>query len=69
MVNVASGQGKSVRIILNYLLEREIEISTSNIERDEISVSIANNAILKTMLAPHYRFKSVEAYTLSELQA
>ncbi len=68
MVNVASGQGKSVRIILDYLHERDIEISTSNIERDEISVSIANNAILKTMLAPHYRFESVEDHVLSELQ-
>ncbi len=68
VVNVASGQGKSVRIILDYLHERDIEISTSNIERDEISVSIANNAILKTMLAPHYRFESVEDHVLSELQ-
>jgi UDP-glucose 4-epimerase len=68
VVNVASGQGKSVRIILDYLHERDIEISTSNIERDEISVSIANNAILKTMLASHYRFESVEDHVLSELQ-
>jgi UDP-glucose 4-epimerase len=68
VVNVASGQGKSVRIILDYLHERDIEISTSNIERDEISVSIANNTILKTMLAPHYRFESVEDHVLSELQ-
>ena len=68
VVNVASGQGKSVRIILDYLHERDIEISTSNIERDEISVSIANNAILKTMLAPHYRFESVEDHVQSELQ-
>jgi UDP-glucose 4-epimerase len=68
VVNVASGHGKSVRIILDYLHERDIEISTSNIERDEISVSIANNAILKTMLAPHYRFESVEDHVLSELQ-
>ena len=68
VVNVASGQGKSVRIILDYLHERDIEISTSNIERDEISVSIANNTILKTMLAPHYRFESVEDHVQSELQ-
>jgi UDP-glucose 4-epimerase len=68
VVNVASGHGKSVRIILDYLHERDIEISTSNIERDEISVSIANNAILKTMLASHYRFESVEDHVLSELQ-
>jgi UDP-glucose 4-epimerase len=68
VVNVASGHGKSVRIILDYLHERDIEISTSNIERDEISVSIANNAILKTMLAPHYRFESVEDHVQSELQ-
>ena len=68
VVNVASGQGKSVRIILDCLHERDIEISTSNIERDEISVSIANNTILKTMLAPHYRFESVEDHVQSELQ-
>ena len=41
----------------------------SNIEIDEISVSIANNSILKTMLGPDYRFESVEGYTLGELQA
>jgi len=69
VVNVASGQGKSVRVILDYLFERDIEISTSNAERDEISVSIANNATLKTMLTPHYQFKSVEDYVLSELRA
>ena len=68
IVNVASGQRKSVRIILDYLLERDIKISTSNIKRDEISVSIANNTILKTMLTPRFRFKSVEGYVLGELQ-
>jgi len=69
VVNVASGQGKSVRMILDYLLEQGIEISTTNIERDEISVSIANNAILRTMMAPHCHFESVENYVLRELQA
>lgn len=69
VVNVASGQRKSVRVILDYLLERNIEISTSNAERDEISVSIASNAILKTILTPHYHFESVEDYVLGELQA
>jgi nucleoside-diphosphate-sugar epimerase len=68
MVNIASGQGKSVRMILDYLLEQDIEISTSNIERDEISISIANNTILKTMLTPRFQFKSVEGYVLGELQ-
>jgi|SaaInlStandDraft_3_1057020.scaffolds.fasta_scaffold24876_2 UDP-glucose 4-epimerase len=69
MVNIASGQGKSVRMILDYLHKQDFEISTSNIEIDEISVSIANNSILKTMLGPDYRFESVEGYTLGELQA
>jgi UDP-glucose 4-epimerase len=68
VVNVASGQGKSVKMILDYMHEQGIEISTSNVKQDEISISIANNAILKTMLGSHYRFKSVEDYVLSELQ-
>jgi UDP-glucose 4-epimerase len=67
VVNVASGKENSVRIILDYLLERDIKISTRNVERDEINISIANNTILKTMLAHHYRFITVEDYVMSEI--
>ena len=68
IVNIASGQGRSVKMILSYLHEKNIEISTSNIEQEEISASIANNTTLKTILTPNFRFKSVEDYALSELQ-
>jgi len=67
LINVASGKENSVRIILDYLFERDIKISTNDIEQDEISVSIANNTILKTILAPHYRFNKVKDYVISEL--
>lgn len=67
VVNVASGKETSVSIILNYLFERDINVSTRNVERDEINISIANNTILKTILAPHYRFITVEDYVMSEI--
>ncbi len=67
VVNVASGKETSVRFILDYLFERDINVSTRNVERDEINISIANNTILKTILAPHYRFITVEDYVMSEI--
>jgi len=67
IVNIASGQGKSVRSILDYLKQNDIIVSTHNIERDEIDMSIADNTTLLNLIDKP-RFRLVEEYVLNELR-
>jgi len=66
IVNIASGQGMSVKMILDYLLKHNITVSTLNIEQDEIKTSIANNDRLLSLLGSHC-FQSVKDYVFDEL--
>ncbi len=69
LVNVASGKGNSVSLILKYLQTNNISVNTNSIEQEEIKTSIANNSKLMKLLEPGHRFDVVEDYVLSELQA
>ncbi len=69
LVNVASGKGNSVSLILKYLQTNNIFVNTNSIELEEINTSIANNSKLMKLLGPGHRFDVVEDYVLSELQA
>jgi len=66
IVNIASGQGMSVKMILDYLQQQNITVSTLNIEQDEIKTSIANNDRLLSLLDTH-SFQSVKDYVFDEL--
>ena len=66
IINIASGQVVSVRMILDYLLQHNITVSTLNIDQDEIKTSIANNDRLLSLLGS-YRFQSVKDYVFDEL--
>jgi len=66
IINIASGQVVSVRMILDYLLQHNITVSTLNINQDEIKTSIANNDRLLSLLGS-YRFQSVKDYVFDEL--
>ena len=66
IINIASGQVVSVRMILDYLLQHNITVSTLNIDQDEIKTSIANNYRLLSLLGS-YRFQSVKDYVFDEL--
>lgn len=68
VVNVASGRGEAIENILDLLYNRNIKIDIDNVVRDEIKISIANNAKLKTLIESNYRFKAVDDYVLSKIR-
>jgi len=68
IINIASGRGVSVALILNYLQQQNIQVSTHNITQEEIKTSIANNDRLSKLIGQH-QFQLVEDYVLNELQA
>jgi len=67
IINIASGQGLSVAMILDYLEEQNIIFSTYNIKQDEIQTSVANNDRLLALIG-QYNFRSVKDYVLNELR-
>jgi len=66
IINIASGQGMSIGMILDYLQQHNITVSTLNIEQDEIKTSIANNDRLLSVIGS-YQFQSVKDYVFDEL--
>lgn len=67
IMNIASGRGVSVALILDYLQQQNIQVSTHNIKQEEIKTSIANNDRLSRLIGQH-QFQLVEDYVLNELQ-
>lgn len=67
ILNIASGNGKRVHDILNFLKLKGIQIQTANTQRDELKASIANIDLLNT-LVDTTDFIQVEDYLLKELQ-
>jgi len=67
VINIASGQGTSVAMILDHLQQQNIAVSTHNIEQDEIQTSIANNDRLLALMG-QYNFRSVRDYVLNKLR-
>jgi len=68
IINIASGRGTTVALILDYLQQQNIQVTTHNITQDEINISIANNDRLSKLIGQH-QFQLVEDYLLNELQA
>jgi len=68
IINIASGRGVSVAMILNYLQQHNIQLSTHNITQEEIKTSISNNDRLSKLIGQN-QFQLVEDYVLNELQA
>ncbi|BAK70354.1 NAD-dependent epimerase/dehydratase family protein [Aliarcobacter butzleri] len=66
ILNVATGNGKRVSDILNYLKTKSIKIQTENIQRDELKASIANTDLLNTIVDTS-NFQKVEDFLLKEL--
>lgn len=67
ILNIASGNGKRVHDLLNFLKSKSIQIQTINIDRDELKASIANTDLLNT-LVDTTDFIQVEDFLLKELQ-
>ncbi|NVJ54191.1 MAG: NAD-dependent epimerase/dehydratase family protein [Campylobacteraceae bacterium] len=67
VLNIASGNGKRVQDILNFLRTKDILIKTVNTQRNELKASIANIDLLDTFVDTR-NFMQVEDYLLRELR-
>jgi len=65
-VNVGTGEGVSVKNILDYLKNNAIVLKINNLQRDELKMSTANNRVLMELLGS-YTFRSVEETILKEI--
>ena len=67
ILNIASGNGKRIHDILNFLKSKSIQIQTINIVRHELKASIANTDLLNALIDTT-NFIQVEDFLLKELQ-
>ncbi|ALV23672.1 nucleoside-diphosphate-sugar epimerase [Campylobacter iguaniorum] len=66
ILNVGTGEKKSIKNIIDYLSENHIKLGISNISNDnEIKISIANTKLLKTIFTKE--FIKVQDYILQTL--
>jgi UDP-glucose 4-epimerase len=66
LINIGSGNGTSIKSILEFLKNHHIHLKTQTLQRDELKTSTANNAIMITLLHT-IKFKEVESYLLDQL--
>lgn len=66
VINIGSGNGTSIKNILEFLRNHHIYLKTQTLQRDELKTSTANNAIMITLLGSPV-FKDVETYLLDQL--
>lgn len=67
IINIGSGRGTSIRNVLDFLKNHQIELQTQNLSRDELKISTANNAIMSELLT-HNTTIDVESYLLERLK-
>ena len=66
ILNIGSGNGSSIKNILDFLNNHNIKIKTKNIQREELKISTADISKLKELLKK-YIFFEVEDYLKKEL--
>ena len=66
ILNIGSGNGSSIKNILDFLNNHNIKIKTKNIQREELKISTADISKLKELLKKH-TFFGVEDYLKKEL--
>lgn len=66
LINIGSGQGTSIRHILDFLRNNHIELKIQSLSHDELKISTADNALMISLLG-HHKFKKVEEYLLEQL--
>jgi len=59
LINIGSGNGRTVKAIISYMKNNGMKILTKNIYMEEINVSISDNSLLKKILPTNYKFESV----------
>lgn len=67
ILNIGSGEGVSIKNIIDYLKLNNINIKTANISRDEIKMSTADNSTLLNYIES-IEFTKVEDYILKALK-
>lgn len=66
ILNIGSGNGSSIKNILDFLNNHNIKIKTKNVQREEIKISTADVSKLKELFNKD-EFLSVEDYLKKEL--
>ena len=66
ILNVGTGEGVSIKSILDYLKNSGIAINTKSIKRKELKISTADNSKLIDIIGM-YTFKNVEKHILNEV--
>ena len=66
ILNIGSGNGSSIKNILDFLNNHNIKIKTKNIQREELKISTADISKLKELLKKD-TFFGVEDYLKKEL--
>jgi len=67
VLNVGTGEGVSIKNIMDYLHNHNIHIQTDSIKRDELKISTADNSILMEMIGA-YSFIDVQKYIINQIE-
>lgn len=66
ILNIGTGDGKSILYLIDILRNHNILIETKSAVKKELQISVCNNRLLLTIL-PNYFFKKVEDYILEQI--
>jgi len=67
ILNIGTGEGYSIKGILDFLANHNIFVKTTNIMREELKISTANNEKLLNLLG-NYKFRNLHDFILSEVE-
>jgi len=67
VLNIGTGNGVSIKTILDMLKNSAIELKTKNIFRNELKISTADNSLLLAKLGS-YEFQDIEEYLKKKLE-
>ncbi len=67
IVNIGTGNGISIKTILDYLKNNKIDISVDNITKNELKISTADNQLLISLTGKK-TFREVQQFLKEELQ-
>jgi UDP-glucose 4-epimerase len=65
-INIGSGNGTSIKNILEFLKNHHIHLKTQTIQKEELKISTANNTVMLSLLGA-IEFKDIESYFLDQL--
>jgi len=67
IVNIGTGEGRSIRNILGYLKNHNLNIRTETIKRKELKISTADNTNLRELIG-EYVFRDVEEFIRESIE-